>query len=449
MDRITIVGMGTADERQLTLEGADVLTHAPRLVLRTARHGVAAYLASRGVEYESLDSLYEGADDFESLAESAADYLEKLLEQGPVTYGVPGHGLMEDDTVGCLLRRGLVERILPGISAVDHGVALAAKELSVLAPGCLRILPAARVEGAMLDAHQPLVVTSLDDPIQAGQVKLALACVYGDEASCVLVSGGHARPMQLYELDRGHALDENSLLVVTARAKDAPMDYDDLIEIVRRLRAPGGCPWDREQTHASLRGSLIEECYEAAEAIDREDWDALANELGDVLLQVAMHGEIASQLDEFSHLTVTDEICRKMIFRHPHVFGEESVRDSQQVLDNWEKLKQKEKGLNSAEDAIRDVAKALPALLRAQKVLKKAHKYGIAQPLELERQLEELKSRPEELEAGQLLLALLDRLGSSCTDAEDALQKQIDRYIECCTRQARVPDAEKRHGCDQ
>ena len=111
MDSITIVGMGTSDERQLTLEAADALLHAPRLVLRTARHGVAAYLTAQGASFESLDALYERADDFETLAEEAADYLEGMLAQGPITYGVPGQGLMEDDTVGCLVRRGLVARI--------------------------------------------------------------------------------------------------------------------------------------------------------------------------------------------------------------------------------------------------------------------------------------------------------------------------------------------------
>lgn len=438
MDSITIVGMGTSDERQLTLEAADALLHAPRLVLRTAHHGVAAYLKAQGASFESLDALYERADDFETLAEEAADYLEGMLAQGPITYGVPGQGLMEDDTVGCLVRRGVVARILPGLSALDCGTALAANTLADLAPGCLRILPASRIGDTMVDAHQPLAVTSLDDPIQAGQVKLTLSPVFGDEAPCVLVAGGKVLPIKLYELDRGHALDENSLLIITGRSAEAPMDYDDLIAIVRRLRAPGGCPWDREQTHASLRGALIEECYEAAETIDREDWAALANELGDVLLQVALHGEIASQMDEFSHLTVTDEICRKMIFRHPHVFGGESAADSRQVLENWDKLKQQEKGQQSGAEAMRDVAKALPALLRGQKVLKKAHKYGLSQPLELEKQLEQLKGRSEELAVGPLLLALLERLGSACDDVEGALQQEIDQYIELCARQEAV-----------
>ena len=449
MDRITIVGLGVSDERQLTAEAAAALLHAPRLVLRTARHGVAAYLAAQGVAYESLDGLYEGADDFETLAETAADRLEEMLAQGPVTYGVPGQGLMEDDTVGCLVRRGLVSRVLPGLSALDSGVALAAGQLPALAAGSLRILPAARLEGAVFDAHQPLAVTSLDDPIQAGQVKLALSPVFGDEAPCVLVTGGQTLPIKLYELDRGHALDENSLLVVTGRSADAPMDYDDLLEIVRRLRAPGGCPWDREQTHASLRGSLIEECYEAAETIDHEDWDALANELGDVLLQVAMHGEIASQMDEFSHLTVTDEICRKMIFRHPHVFGGESVADSGQVLENWDKLKQKERGQNSGAEAIQDVAKALPALLRSQKVLKKAHKYGVNQPLELEKQLERLKDAPGETPAGALLLALVERLSGACADLEEALQQETDRYIQRCASQGAPQDSRETAGKDE
>jgi len=435
MNKITVVGLGTTNEMQLTLEAAETLLESERLVLRTERHGVADYLRRQGVEFTSLDHLYDGAEDFESLAEAAADQLQVMLLKGPLVYAVPGQGLLEDDTVGQLIARGLVGKLLPGMTALDSAAAQAAEKLTALTPGLFRVLPAALVEGAALDAHQPLIITSLDDPITAGEVKLTLSAVFGDEAPCVLVSCGKVHELALYQLDWGYELDHNSLLAVLDRDEQAPMDYTDLLEIVHKLRAPDGCPWDREQTHESLRGSLIEECYEAAETIDREDWDGLANELGDVLLQVALHGEIAGEMDEFNHLTVTDEICRKMIYRHPHVFGDVIAETSDQVLENWDQLKKNEKGLATAAEALQDVAHALPALLRGHKVLSRAKKAGLPAPecaAELMKLYEAAESKMKPELAGQLLLSVLAMVKADGAQAEESLQQAIDKYIGQC-----------------
>ena len=437
MNKITVVGLGTTNEMQLTLEAAETLLESERLVLRTERHGVADYLRRQGVEFTSLDNLYDGAEDFESLAEAAADQLQVMLLKGPLVYAVPGQGLLEDDTVGQLVSRGLVGKLLPGMTALDSAAAQAAEKLTTLAPGRFRVLPASLVEGAALDAHQPLIITSLDDPITAGEVKLALSAVFGDEAPCVLVSCQKVHELALYQLDWGYELDHNSLLVVLDRDEQAPMDYTDLLAIVHKLRAPDGCPWDREQTHESLRGSMIEECYEAAETIDREDWDGLANELGDVLLQVALHGEIAGEMDEFNHLTVTDEICRKMIYRHPHVFSDGIAETSEQVLENWDKLKKDEKGLQTPVDALRDVAHALPALLRGHKVLSKARKAGMAAPEKLQTILARYEASGAEEKktlAGQLLLSALAMVKADGAEAEQELQQAINEYIEQCAQ---------------
>ena len=153
-------------------------------------------------------------------------------------------------------------------------------------------------------------------------------------------------------------------------------DGQDLMEIVRLLRHPGGCPWDQEQTHQSIRRNFLEEAYEAAEAIDRDAEDALKEELGDVLLQVYFHTSIEEDAGRFTLDDVADGVCKKLIYRHPHVFGDVTVDSTDQVLTNWEELKKKEKHQATQADAVDAVARTLPALWRAEKMKKKAAKAG-------------------------------------------------------------------------
>lgn len=152
--------------------------------------------------------------------------------------------------------------------------------------------------------------------------------------------------------------------------------FEELIGIIKMLRGENGCPWDRVQTHQSIKGNLIEEAYEAAEALDSGNKDAFADELGDVLLQVVFHSEIGASEGTFNITDVLNHVCNKMIRRHSHIFGSDSASDSDEVLDLWEKNKQTEKGLNGVSQSMKDVCHYLPSLLRAQKVLKKAVKAG-------------------------------------------------------------------------
>ena len=156
--------------------------------------------------------------------------------------------------------------------------------------------------------------------------------------------------------------------------------YADLLHIMELLRAPGGCPWDREQDHKSLRRNFLEETCEVVEAIDREDAAGLCEELGDVLLQVVFHAQLEKEVGGFTMDDVADGICKKLIFRHPHVFGTVEVKNTAEELDRWETLKRQEKGQESAADAVDAVAKTLPALWRAEKMQRKAAKAGFDWP---------------------------------------------------------------------
>ena len=158
-------------------------------------------------------------------------------------------------------------------------------------------------------------------------------------------------------------------------------DFNELLDIIRRLRAPGGCPWDREQTHMSLKKHLIEEAYEAADAIDEGDCAKIADELGDVLLQIVMHAQIGAEEGTFDINDVTDAICTKMIVRHPHVFADVTAETSEAVLKNWEDIKKRERGQKTTAEAMEAVTRSLPSLPRGVKIISKADKAGMLEAL--------------------------------------------------------------------
>ena len=214
----------------------------------------------------------------------------------------------------------------------------------------------------------------------------------------------------------------------------------DLMEIVRILRHPGGCSWDREQTHRSIRRNFLEEAYEVAEAIDEDDPEHLKEELGDVLLQVFFHTSIEEDAGRFSLDDVADGVCKKLIYRHPHVFGDVTVGSTEEILSNWEELKKKEKHQETQADAVDAVARTLPALWRAEKMKKKAAKAGfdwsgVSGALDkLSEELDELKAAalkgegdPLE-ELGDLLLATVSVAPFLDADPEDALHAACDKF---------------------
>lgn len=216
---------------------------------------------------------------------------------------------------------------------------------------------------------------------------------------------------------------------------------EDLLKIMEILRSENGCPWDREQTHESLRTCLIEECYEVLEAIDARDEFALADELGDVLLQVVMHAAIASEHGQFDALDVADGICRKMIRRHPHIFGDAVVKDSGEVMQNWEAIKRQEKAQKSLAQSLADIPSGMPALIRAQKIQKKAAQIGFDWE-NYEGALEKVREELTELcaalagdgsteeEAGDLLFSAVNLLRKLGVDAEPALLAACGKFAD-------------------
>lgn len=235
-------------------------------------------------------------------------------------------------------------------------------------------------------------------------------------------------------------------------------DINDLLQIMEILRSEQGCPWDREQTHASMRKDMIEEAYEVCEAIDLDDRDLLKEELGDVLLQVVHHARIEEEQGTFNFQDVCDGICKKLILRHPHVFADTQVSSTGEVLQNWEQIKEESKGQTTKTEILVSVPKTFPALMRAQKVQKRAAKTGFDYPDlywamgDLESELDELQCAIEDENPQQCFEELGDVLFSAVNvarflkvDSEESLNASTEKFID---RFRKVEELAKEQGIE-
>lgn len=219
-------------------------------------------------------------------------------------------------------------------------------------------------------------------------------------------------------------------------------DINDLISLITLLRAPGGCPWDREQTHVSIKSNFIEETYEVIEAINKNSISGLREELGDVLLQIALHYEMESEKGNFDFNDVCDELCKKLIVRHPHVFGDKVANNTKEALDSWDSVKASIKGTKTASSKMDSIPIELPALMRAQKVQSKAAKAGFDWDnqngafLKLNEEINELKIALShnnlaeiEDEFGDVLFSCVNISRFIGVDSEEALKASTDKFI--------------------
>lgn len=441
---ITVVALGPGDPSLMTLQTADALRQAKQLVLRTQRHGTAAWLQEQGIPFTALDDMYDQFEDFDELHAAMAQRLWTQAGDQHLTYAVMD--ATNDGSVAALAAAKPADGQLTCLA----GVSMADAYLSAMpqaANACLHILPATACETAPLDPHTALLVTEIDSPVLAGSVKLHLTELYDDEMPVTFfpsTAKGHRKPktIPLLELDRQRHYDHT----VAVYLPPAPMQkrqrfcFADLVELLSILRSENGCPWDREQTHQSLRKYLIEEAYEAAAAIDEDDPDHLADELGDVLLQVVFHASVGESYGEFNIGDVTTAICRKMLYRHAHIFGNDHCATAEDVSANWERLKKAEKGLTTQGSVLADVSRALPSLMRAGKVQKKAADVGFdwdCAANALPKVHEEAQEVKAELDAGRDPAEELGDLLFSCVnvarlcglDAEELLSQATEKFI--------------------
>lgn len=426
MHTLIICALGPDDPQLLTRAAYAALTSDAPLLLRTARHGVAQELAGQGKAFDTLDDIYEDCEDFDELCEEAYERICSFARAAQESvYAVSDPA--SDETVHALCRDlpdDIALRVLPGVSLTD--AALSASLPLGAQTQDPRTLSVLSLDEAQLDPLTPLVITEIDTRVLAGEAKLFLMRVYPDELPVYFLPHGANRAVSipLCDADRQSDYGHTCALIVppVAYASRERFVMRDLEDIMRRLRSFDGCAWDREQTHESLRRYLIEEAYEACEAIDADDPDKLCDELGDVLFQVVFHAAIAQEHADFSMEDVVSAVCNKMIERHEHVFGGKNLNGTQAISDNWERIKREQRGEQTTAQVIRDLSKTLPALMRAQKAIKKARAAGYdALPA---------ASASPEARLGSELLALIARAQEADVDAQLALEGALRQYID-------------------
>ncbi len=419
---ITIVGLGPGDPGMITRATERALASATALFLRTARHpGVQELLDGR--PYESFDALYDTLDSFDAVYEAiCARLIEAEQRLGNVVYAVPGDPLVAEATVRRLLQAarggGPDVRTVAGVSFLEpvcHAIGLDPLEAGLQLADAL--------EPGAIDPARPALFAQVHGRRAASHLKLALLELYPPEHEVALVTAAgvagaeRVARLALAELDRADQADHLATLFVPPLALEANRrSWSGLQRIVHRLYAPGGCPWDREQTHASLKQHLLEEAYEVLQALDEEDPHALAEELGDLLLQVGLHTEIADEAGEFGYGDMFEAITSKLIRRHPHVFGDVTAASAGEVVANWQRIKAAEKadkarrGASEQESILAGVPRAMPSLAYAQAVQDRAAAVGFDWP-QVDDVLAKLGEEVAELRRAESHAERLDEFG--------------------------------------
>jgi tetrapyrrole methylase family protein/MazG family protein len=446
MPGITLLGLGPGDPFKLTREAWEVLISAGQVWLRTNQHPIVASLPPE-LKIHSFDDLYENGISFDDVYSAI---VEKVLELGKspsgVVYAVPGDPFVAEATCPEIAQRartlGLPLKIVNGLSFLEPvfaALGLDPYPRLVLMDGIE--LSQAHVPAFPTDT--PVVVAQVYSRLVAAEVKMTLNTVYPDEHPVRLVhSAGTTEEIiediPLYEIDRSEHIGLFSVLYVPPLGEGT--SFEAFQEIVAHLRAPDGCPWDREQTHESLRTNLMEEAYEALAAMDSGDPEEMAEEFGDLLLQIVLNAQIANEEGEFNMADVLKGIYHKIIRRHPHVFGDLKLEGVQGVLKNWEKLKAAERASShEPEKGLLDgVPLALPALSQAQEYQDRAARVGFDWK-EMSGVLEKIAEEIQEIrevtnekelaaEIGDLFFALVNLSRWKKVDAEAALRNTSMRF---------------------
>jgi tetrapyrrole methylase family protein / MazG family protein len=448
---LTIVGLGPGDIDDLTRRAWGAIENAPLVYLRTRHHPCVEHLANQP-NLRSFDYLYESSEKFEDVYDGIVAMVLEAAQSGDVVYAVPGDPFVGEATTPRLIEgakgAGIPVEVVHGISFIEPML----KYAGVDAIDNLQILDAlviASMHHPPINPDSPALISQVYSRQVASDVKLTLMNQYPDDFKVKLIhaagtQGAVVEDLALHEIDHSdHIQHMTSLYLPPVGGMSS---FERFQEIIAHLRAPEGCPWDRKQTHESLRPFLLEEAHEVLEAIDAGDPVALYEELGDLLLQIVLHTQIAIDDGEFYMTDVLRHVNEKMIRRHPHVWGSVDVENADQVVTNWEALKKQEKK-TPRESLLDGVPKGLPALMQAIKYQAKAAKVGfdwdriedviakVYEELEEVRNAETPEDRFEEM--GDLLFALVNWIRFlGIDDPESALREanlkfyRRFRYIE-------------------
>lgn len=445
---ITVVGMGR-QRGDLTANGAEAIRRADAVVVKSALTHAAEDVAQIRSDAIFCDDLYQQAQDFEQLNDLIAERLRSFGGK-KVVFCVAGDG-SDDSTV----------QRLDGVRVIA-GVGFQSAVVGNDMPAGTVFYTAQDICAAKRVLPRPTVVKCIDDKYIASEVQLKLLTAFEPTTRAVFCCGTRTKQIRLDELVRQRFDYRTSLFIAPLPLTDKQVfDYYDCADVMTVLCGENGCPWDRAQTHLTIIKNVIEEAYELADALQKQDGEHTVEELGDLLMQVIFHLEIAHNNGEFEPETVYTALCRKLIDRHPHVFGEIVATNADESLDVWNAQKLKEHKIKNTAQNVADVPRDMSALMRCQKVSSRASKGGyefesVAQVADKVREeLAEFLSAPQsdkQMEGGDLLFACASLLRLSDVDAETALlmstEKFVRRVTECerllALRGQRLPDMSPR-----
>ncbi|MCU7558387.1 MazG family protein [Macrococcus capreoli] len=343
MNKITVVGLGNYGLDELPFGIYRFLNKANKVYVRTLSHPVVEDLED--IEWISFDDVYEAHDSFNNVYEEIVRQLKELALQEDIIYAVPGHPMVAESTTELLLAdNDLNVEILGGKSFIDDLF----QAVQFDPNNGFQMLDGTLLNKAAINPRNGLIITQVYDQLIASDVKVSLLDIYPAEHNVAIVTGARGENADidwraLHEMDHDFALSNlTSLFVPPLQGELLAGDFDYFTEVMDALVGENGCPWDKEQTHQSLKRYLIEESYELFEAIDNDDIEHMIEELGDILLQVVFHAAIANKEYMFDAREVVKSITEKMIRRHPHVFGDASISTIEELHTVWNDAKAKE-----------------------------------------------------------------------------------------------------------
>lgn len=432
--KVTLIGLGNL-KGDLTERAFKALKSAKKIIARTAN--TASFANLEGFVVETLDNLFECSRNFDTLNKKLAAAVLSAAKESDVCYCVDG-AVCEDEACRIILNKHKDTEIIEGVSKAAHCASLA--RLSAAQYSAVSAYSAEELKSC-----RAAVVYDIDCYYVATLVKEKLSSLFGDEADCTFIADGKAEKIKIYEIDRQKKYNLSCAVAVEEGEflKKDRFDFDDLLHIIRLLRAPDGCPWDRVQTNESIKSNVIEEAYELADAIERNDDDGIEEETGDVLLQAAFHSVMKEEQGVFCASDAITRLVKKLIFRHSHIFGKDKAQGADDALSVWEKNKKKEKHMTTFGESVEAVPKNFPACMRAQKVGKRAAKCGMdfLSPVSAsEKMFEEVGELIEAMqkedknavfdEAGDVLFAAVNTCRLAGVDCEEALRAATQKFAE-------------------